>query len=299
MVGIILSILKIIGIILLSILGILIALLLIVLFVPVRYSSNGYFKEKELYIYANVSFLLHILHISCSFKKGFSYSIRILGIKLNLDRFKKKHVKKVKNTKSDPNQEETGDTLEVKEKKDNAESSDFESNLDIEATESSDTTENTNAIENTNEVESVNITENNNKQDSNNETEKVTKKPASSEKATRYLELLTSDEMKGAISACKHRIGCLFKTILPRKGYINIRAGFGNAGILGEILGAYKAFYAYIGHVIHFYPCFNENVIDVNYKIKGKITVAPILYHLIRLYFDKNFHYIIKQFLKK
>ena len=104
--SVVLSILKIIGIILLVILCIILALLLIVLFVPIRYNAHVVKEERGpdgkitegLAATAGVSWLAHIVSFGISFKEGkLSKGLKIFGIDLS-KRKKQKEKKKKKKT---------------------------------------------------------------------------------------------------------------------------------------------------------------------------------------------------------
>ncbi len=62
--GILLGILKVIGILLLVVLCLVLLILLIVLLVPIRYSLNGAWHESDRHVNAGVTWLLHILSVS-------------------------------------------------------------------------------------------------------------------------------------------------------------------------------------------------------------------------------------------
>lgn len=77
--GILLTILKIIGIILLVLLGILIFIVAVILLVPIRYQGEGQ-KEETLSGHLKVTWLLHLLSASASLSSdGMQLSIRIAG----------------------------------------------------------------------------------------------------------------------------------------------------------------------------------------------------------------------------
>ena len=81
MFGIILSILKIIGIILLILLALVLFVLCIVLFVPIRYKADGFYKESYK-IEARVTWLLHIvtLRVCQSSEEALHVMLKILGL---------------------------------------------------------------------------------------------------------------------------------------------------------------------------------------------------------------------------
>lgn len=83
MLHVILTILKIIGILLLVILSILLAVILLVLFVPVRYRLHGRYEKGALEADGRISWLLRLVRINLSWKdnKGLA-EIRVLWFKL-------------------------------------------------------------------------------------------------------------------------------------------------------------------------------------------------------------------------
>ena len=109
--SVVLSILKIIGIILLVILCIILALLLIVLFVPIRYSAHAVKEETGpeskitdgLHAQAGVSWLLHIISFKIAFEGGkLQKGLKIFGIDLSKRKKKKAKKKKRKTAKDGP-----------------------------------------------------------------------------------------------------------------------------------------------------------------------------------------------------
>jgi len=110
-VSVVLSILKIIGIILLVILCIILALLLIVLFVPIRYGARAVKEEQGpdgkitdgLRAQAGVSWLAHIISFKIAFEGGkLSKGLKIFGIDLSKRKKQKAKKKKKKTVKEGP-----------------------------------------------------------------------------------------------------------------------------------------------------------------------------------------------------
>ena len=93
MLAIFLTILKVIGIILLFVIGLILLLLLIILFVPVRYSAKGSYKEKKPLIRLRVSYLLYLFCLIVSYNEKLDYYIRLFGIKIDLKKLKNKKKK--------------------------------------------------------------------------------------------------------------------------------------------------------------------------------------------------------------
>ena len=99
--AILLTILKVIGIILLVILGIVLLLICLVLFVPVRYRIRGRFDDEEKRGTATVSWLLHAISVTAGYGAGEGvvkdlrvFGIPVLKLKEKLSGRKKKQNKK-------------------------------------------------------------------------------------------------------------------------------------------------------------------------------------------------------------
>ena len=82
MIHVLLTVLKILGILLASIIGLLLLILLIVLLVPVRYRGKAQ-KHDKINADGVVSWLLHIVHCSVKYEgDGVITVVRIFGIKV-------------------------------------------------------------------------------------------------------------------------------------------------------------------------------------------------------------------------
>lgn len=119
------------------------------------------------------------------------------------------------------------------------------------------------------------------------------------DKVNFYLELIKKNSTKRAFSVLKKNLLKMLKSILPKKGRINIWLGMENAGTTGEILGAYKALYDYIGGVIHFYPYFDREYLECNLKVKGLIFPFILVYRALKIYFNRDCNRLIKILRKK
>lgn len=84
MISVILTILKILGLILLILLGILILVVCLVLFIPVRYRIEGDYQSSKATVSSRVTWLLHFVsaRILMEYENAFSLhiAVRVLGI---------------------------------------------------------------------------------------------------------------------------------------------------------------------------------------------------------------------------
>jgi len=291
MLSVLLTVLKIIGLVLLALLCILLALFLLILFVPIKYKAVGEYKDKKPDILLNVSYLLHIVSVSFTFKdKKPEFYVKIFGFRLKK---KKVNQNKSKNNKEISNSEQTNkEVISKKEvnllKEDNSQKEVILSKKDIsEKVDSSD--EDTSVKEDN--IAKEDISSENNTTAENNETKKISFKDKLSntkKDAEFYINLIKSDYFKNTFAVIRHRVGKILKSILPKRGKINLWLGFENAGTTGEIVGIYKALYAYIGHVVKLNSYYDRECTDVDFNIKGRIYIFILAFHGLCILLNKN-----------
>lgn len=111
MLGILLTILKIIGIILLVLIGLILTVVAVILLVPIRYRGEGARKEKVLSGSVKITWLLHMLSIDVSYSAGSSggmlFSVRLFGKTIYPKTEKTPKEKKEKTAKSQLKKNET------------------------------------------------------------------------------------------------------------------------------------------------------------------------------------------------
>ena len=140
--------------------------------------------------------------------------------------------------------------------------------------------------------------------------EKSPKNPAKTEnkadraadKNDRHSEI--SDKVKAIIALLKENrpvidfvlrcLKLLFKHILPGSHVINIKLGFDDPALLGELLGAAAVIRAMTGLVINITPVWDETVFEAEADLKGRIILGRVLYIAAVVYFNKK----VKKFIK-
>lgn len=295
MLGVFLTILKIIGIILLCILGLLLLAICLILFVPVRYKAKGYYKSKDdIELKANVSYLLHILNISISYTDKFDLVIRIFGFKLGLK--KSKNMSDKSDNEASNNQISAVDDVQKPsvlpdvDTINASEQANEENDVEPEIVKCSDDFV---------KIDKPEASQKTKKQDSSGNDGKIgflEKIAGIKDNIDYYLELIQKDSTKRAFETCKHRLGKLIRAFLPKKGTINVLIGMEDAGTTGTILGIYYALIGYIGKVVHIEADFDRKVIEADFKFKGRIFTIGILVQLLKLYFNKDCRRLIKIF---
>lgn len=262
-----LAVLKIIGIVLACILGALAAILLIVLFVPVRYSVKGRYKD-DVYVKTNVSYLLHLFALYATYTDALKVILRILIIPIKLLPKKAGRKKKSK---------------EKAEVKTESEAKTEDKKSEAKAEEKSEA-----KAENSGEGDKTGKPDKTEKAGADDKIELIKK----------YIDLLNEDSTKAAFEVCKVRIGKLIKAVLPRKIRINVTYGLNDPYVTAVIMSVYNVFYTYIGEGLNICPVYYEKTIEADGYIKGRIIAAPVLWQAIRVLLDKDCRKFLKRFKK-
>ena len=291
MLSVILTILKIIGIILLVIIGLLLTVALTVLFVPIRYTSNGDFKRLNEGFKDNVSiratWMFHILSVTYKLVDAKSeFVVKIFGRRLT------RGTKKTKtNSKT---QKKSNETVKKSVENEQALTSQVideqvcnEKRMDNPSSEAKDIT-----VENI-----LNRNKDNKKKDRrqksikqrlsdiwrkiNNVCQKI--KNVKNVKDD-FVEYLKKDESKEAIKELKSLILRVLKKILPYKLSAKLRFGFKNPAITGNVLGVASVFYFIYGEKVVLEPDFDNECLEGEYSFKGKIRVITLVSAALKIY---------------
>ena len=297
--AIFLKVLGIIGIILLSILGLILLVIFLVLFVPVRYKAEGSFKDNKPSVCARASWLLHLLSIRYTLGEKEPLIIRVCGFKI-----------KKKEEKVPDFEDETQDESDVAEStaKEPVISESIVSEPTIsepiisepinsetenisEVEEDSDTPE-----ESSNKPKIAEAHQKSQKSRKNEGSKKDFENPGFYDKIKKYIEIIQSKRFKQAFEYSKDKIVKLLKHILPRRFNIYGEVGFDDPSVTGQILVITSMLIPIVGDKINIRGNFEEQIIDIEGRLKGRITIFKVLWTLAVLYFNKNIRKIIKMF---
>ena len=282
--------LKILGIILLSIVGILLVLLLLVLFVPVRYSGKGSYKE-EFICYGKVTWLFHLLSVTIDYEKELHTKIKIFGIPLSVFQRKKDKESHTDIHTTTDNEEQTDkETIPpkaVKEENSNSEPAKAEVPDAVEVLEEEPQTEEKKSF-----IQKIK-----------NAIQKVMDtifriwnricKGIRSVKETKdtvlyYISILQREEVKKAFALCKKRLGIMLKHILPRKMKVISAFGFDDPATTGYVLALHALLPVSVGKKIVLQPDFERSFFECEFKIKGAVNAWSLLHQLLCIILDKN-----------
>ena len=286
MLSVILTILKVIGIILLIVLGLLLTVALIVLFVPIRYRSQGEFKKMDEGFKDNISvrvtWLLHILSIS--FKLIDTESeivVKIFGKKLSIGanetKTSSKRQKKSK-TKSQFSSKRNDEVKSI----DNVEQVNEQLKLDnIQTTAKNVITENEEQLNERNNKKSIKQKLTEMWQKLIDICQKIKNVKAIKDE---FVNFLKKEESKNAIREIKTTIFKVIKKILPIKLSARLRFGFEDPSTTGNVLGIASVFYGIYGDKFELEPDFEQECLEGEYSLKGKIRVITLVCAALKIY---------------
>ena len=274
--AILLTILKVTGIVLLCIIGLVLFVLLIVLFVPIRYKADGFYKDSDYNVKAKASWLLHVVTVSFDLKASKEPVIKVFGIKL-------KGKKKKDEEEGETAEETTEDvTKEAKvETKEEAVEEIKEESTDEQFSEETATDEEDKRSE---------------KKDKRSKDKKEFKSESVYDKIKGYVDIIKSDEFKESFALVKKQLCRLLKAILPRKWEINASLGFEDPSLTGYVCAVSGAMYMWFRKHIHIVGDFDEEKIDAKAYFKGRIYIVVLVYVFLRVWFNKKIRHTIELF---
>ena len=294
MIHILLTILKIIGILLLWTIGMVIAVILTVLLIPICYEVQGEKIGKRISADAQISWLFKGLNAKFQFEeKQGKFEVYVFGIPLLTTMEKSKERKAQK---------------KVKQKGEKRQKSQEEKNINREEQQLKTKEKHVVSSEKTSDSRKTNV--------SYDRKETNTKKqwgfhdkikslwnticeiPAT---LTAFLEKirLTIQQMcvkidwwksfiqkESTKKALKFLLGegkAMLKHILPRKLSGNVLYGLEDPALTGQILAVLSAFYPYYHKDLEIIPFFDQNILEGRLKIKGRIVLGFFLIHSIKI----------------
>lgn len=293
---VILQILAVIGIVLLVLLALLILTVLAVLFVPIRYRASGEKEADRIEGVAAVSFLYPFL----SFKwqragNENRWALRLLGIKLKSSR------KADKEKPAEPEKTEKGKVAEP-EKTDKGKAEETAQAAEPVKEEKQPATP---SVQNAEAEDAARQAE---------ETGTQKTDRGSSEKKARftisglcdkmekirdnveyYKERLTAEENRLFLKRTKERIFAVLKSIKPKVLTARVVCGTGSPDTTGYVCAVYGMLYPVIEDRISFTADFENKVLDGELSVKGKVRVATLVRHGIKILLDKQLKVFLKE----
>lgn len=310
---VILTILKILGIILLVLLGLLLVIVLSVLFVPVRYRLEGE-KSSPGWSEANgkvrVSWLLHLIHLRIQYReKELDWECYLFGVPLKkagaaVREWKKKRRKKKIQEQKERRKKAVQKKNEPK-KRTAAKKKGQEKPLQIE-----EKTEIKTAERKQQEKEKVSDKLlrfwNRCKKIVGSILEfpgKLKKKLTNirltfrgfCDKIKRWRTLWNEESTHAALHFLTEKGRKLIRHVLPRKIRGSITFGCEDPALTGQILGAVAIAYPLYGKGVAVYPRFEEKILEGQLQMKGRIVAACLLWQAWKIYRNPDVRKTLKK----
>ncbi|MCM1183137.1 MAG: hypothetical protein NC337_07170 [Roseburia sp.] len=295
MISIILTVLKIVGIVLLVLLGIVLLLAGLIAFVPIRYRAQGVYQEGKASVTGRITWLLHLISARMAFELGqpLHIRVRVLGIPV-FDNLRQPKVKNKKREKSETNTElQTASLPEedvIPEERIAPEEDVIPEERIIPDKDMAETFEED--AENSTILQKIKIIWKkfvhfikNIKYTIQRICDTIVK---IRENITYYFRLLQEESTKAAFAACKGQLVKIFKNLAPQKYNVHLHLGFEDPATMGEVMAVWGMLYPFHEGRVDILPEFDRAVLEGDFFLKGRISVYVYIRTVLVLFFDKN-----------
>lgn len=284
--GIILTILKITGILLAVIVGLLLFVVLIVLFVPIRYRLKGSRAQEtgEIKAKGSVSWLLSLIHVSFGYEKEMFFRIRLCGIPLKLSGKKTEDEKEEETSESVPDKEEDRTQTEPADKPKVLTTTSLEDNDEPEA-------KFFDKLRNVLQTFGEKLKGIPDKLRAVNETIGGIPVRIRELKARTdiWIDFIRSDEVKETLLLLWREVKGLFRQILPRKVRIHGRFGFDDPALTGQVTGVLSVMPVFYKKDISVVPDFTGACLEGEFFLRGRIHLVTFLALAWKIWFNPDF----------
>lgn len=300
MIGMVLWILKIIGILVLAVLVFFLAAVLLVLFSAVCYQAKGSYQEKTLRGTGTVSWLFHIVTLNAVWEEEKKAVLRIFGIPVWSTEAHTEKTSVSEETSKEPFPNSEWETEEYPEPGGEP-LQEEEGILSVQEVGSPQDWTDTFAEKKEPAASPVNrLFETVKKiwqkirQTAAGVKQRFFAAMAYKEKVISWIE---NEENRQSVKLIIRQTGKIVRHILPGRGHGTITFGFGDDPYLtGKVLTGIAPFYPLYGEHIKVYPDFEHQVFDAEGCIKGRIRIGVVIGYAVRLLFDKNIRKNIRAF---
>ena len=284
MIGILLTALKIIGIVILAIIALALLIILMVLFIPVRYKGKVYFKEVP-DIALSVTWFFKFLSLNITYKDG----LDIIGKVGWLFKVYSNHDDTDTNEETEDYKSEVREIVDtVNENKKEVISVDNtnKANVITEKKENLEAESKIKALDKQEKKQSKKKKSKSNKKKSTAKKESKLDKLINKAKDIHYL--LTEEENKKTLLLMLEKTKNLLVHILPKRIVGFFKFGFDDPSTTGQVLEAVVIFYPLYRDDFKIVPMFYDEIIEVDISFKGRLRVFYALYIGLILWLNKK-----------
>lgn len=275
MAGVIVTILKIIGIVLASVFALLLMLIGIFLFLPVRYQLKGSKDAERAAFSLSVNWLCHLFRIRVDYEQesGLAYSVKLLFFQLFPRKVRTKKTLKNKEVKKEPALEKSepikqqDKTVEIRDNNYRPEDKKIENSVGK-------------------EKESFTF-------------QKICDKiKGICSNCEKFKKFITSEEVKGMLKFLNEQRKYLVHHLKPSKADIYLCFGTEDPALTGQILAVLSVLYPFYGYKLDIVPDFEQAVFQGNAFVKGKVQFYAMLLTAWRAYKNQYIRNLIDRLRK-
>ena len=325
-----LSVLKIIGIVLLIIIAVVLSLLLIILFVPFRYRIKGIIRARDDYydFRADITWFLHMLHGIFLFlrqgqedeggdrknpeEQGLRYEIRLFGIKIRPKKEKEeeepgyypaelpskrpenKEEEELPSGRPENKAEEelpSGRPDEAEKQAESDEQGEEDTGSDIPKGFKAKLKDFSGFLRRLfrrlkSLIENAGCKYRN----------LCDKIGELRSRIKHYYELYNDESTGKALRLAWNELMRLLRALKPRRYSIDLLYGFDDPALTGEITGILSAVFLSSGKRVSLRPDFDRSIMDGELFFKGRIRIITLVIILWKLYFNKDFRKLYREF---
>lgn len=282
MIGILLTALKIIGIVILAIIALALLIILMVLFIPVRYKGKVYFKEVP-DIALSVTWFFKFLSLNITYKDG----LDIIGKVGWLFKVYSNHDDTDTNEETEDYKSEVREIVDtVNENKKEDISVDNTNKANVITEENLEAENKIKALDKQEKKQSKKKKSKSNKKKSTDKKESKLDKLINKAKDIHYL--LTEEENKKTLLLMLEKTKNLLVHILPKRIVGFFKFGFDDPSTTGQVLEAVAIFYPLYRDDFKIVPMFYDEIIEVDISFKGRLRVFYALYIGLILWLNKK-----------
>lgn len=306
---VILQILAVLGIIILCILGLVLLVLALILFVPIRYRVSGSKSAETFFVRVRASYLLHLVTLHFDYPESKQASLRVFGRRIAVfpqEDTASEAEEAAKDTASGTKAEAAKDgTSEAKAEvpKDRAPEAKAEAAKDRTPETRAEVPEGAASETGEGAKDAASVTETETKKKKTSFLKKCIytirgicdKIREIAENISYYKDVLTAAENRLMYNRLLVRLKKVLKSICPRKLRARILAGTGSPDTTGYLCALYGLLLPKFGRQLDFTADFENKVFEGDFRLKGGITLYPLLLQAGKIYFDRQLRTFLKE----
>ena len=286
MIGVLLTILKVIGIIILALIALALLIVLMVLFIPVRYKGKIYFKKTP-DIDLSVTWFFKFLNISLKFKDELDISAKVAWFfTVFSNKEDSKDEKEIEFVNKDAFEKEPEEKSLLKKEK----SASLKGDNIKEVKEHKRDTENTLTIkaDELNKQEKKHSKAVKKAKDKKNDKKNKSLPEKILEKVKDIHYIVTNDENKLIFIKMLEKVKKIIVHVLPKKIVGYFKFGFEDPSVTGQVLEILAVFYPLYKDDFKIIPMFYDEIIEVDISFKGRLRIFYAAYIGLLLWLNKK-----------